>query len=55
MTNTSQYDLGKDERARIVSDVLQALSPDVLSDPNLPQVVQRLVDDRLGLLGPGVL
>ena len=48
MTTTSQYDSGKDELERVISEVLQTLSPEALADPNLAQTVQRLVEQRLG-------
>src|SRR5215472_11276460 len=47
MTTTSQYDSSKDVLERVISEVLQALSPEALADPNLPQTVQRLVEQRL--------
>jgi hypothetical protein len=52
MTSTSQYDFGKDERQRIVSEVLSALNADAMADPNMPEIVQRLVDQRLGAMAP---
>jgi hypothetical protein len=48
MTTTSQYDSSKDVLERVISEVLQTLSPEALSDPNLAQTVQRLVEQRLG-------
>jgi hypothetical protein len=53
MTTTSQYDSSKDELQRIISDVLAGLSPDVLADPNLPDTVQRLVEQRLAASSSG--
>jgi len=52
MTNTSQYDQWKDQREIIVSQVLSALSADAMADPNMPETVQRLVDQRLATMMP---
>jgi hypothetical protein len=52
MTNAGQYDQWKDQRELIVSQVLSALSPDAMADPNMPETVQRLVDQRLGAMAP---
>jgi hypothetical protein len=47
MPNTSDYDAIKDRRAQIIDGVLQTLSPEALTDPNVNEIVERLVDQRL--------
>jgi hypothetical protein len=48
MSTTAQYDKLKDQRAAIMASVIDSLSPETLSDPKLPEIVARLVDQRLG-------
>lgn len=48
MTTASQYDADHDSRAKLVDQVLERLGPEVLADPNLPDIVNRLVDKELG-------
>jgi hypothetical protein len=59
MTTTAEYDNIKDQRAKIVDQVLAALSPQALADPDLGATVGRLVDQKLaagptGAAGPPV-
>ena len=48
MTTTTAYDSLKDQRAKLIDSVLTLLGPEALSDPNLPDVLGRLIDQRLG-------
>jgi hypothetical protein len=48
MTTTTAYDSLKDQRAKLIDSVLNLLGPEALSDPNLPDVLERLIDQRLG-------
>src|ERR1700730_15292158 len=48
MTTTTAYDSSKDQRAKLIDSVLSMLGPEALSDPNLPDVLGRLIDQRLG-------
>jgi hypothetical protein len=48
MTKTSEYELGTDRRAALLREVFARLSPGALTDPNLPDVLNRMVDERLG-------
>ena len=48
MTTTTAYDSAKDQRAKLIDSVLGLLGPDALGDPNLPDVLARLIDQRLG-------
>src|SRR5947207_793304 len=52
MTSTGQYDQWKDQRELIVSQVLSALNADAMADPNMPETVQRLVDQQLATMAP---
>ena len=53
MTSTGQYDQWKDQRELIViSRYCSALSPDAMADPNMPETVQRLVDQQLAAMAP---
>jgi hypothetical protein len=52
MTSAGQYDYMKDQREKIVSDILSQLTPDAMADPNMPETVQRLVDQQLAALMP---
>lgn len=54
MPNTSDYDSIKDQRARIIDSVLNSLGPDALADPNLPDTLSRLMDQRLAAGGPSM-
>jgi hypothetical protein len=47
MPNSSDFDGLNDQRAKLIEGVLNSLGPDALADPNLPDVVARLVDRRL--------
>jgi hypothetical protein len=47
MTTANQYDLYGDERARLIESILASLSSDALTDPDLPEIVNRLVDKQL--------
>src|SRR5579863_7605422 len=48
MTTTTAYDSLKDQRAQLIDSVLNLLGPEALSDPNLPDVLGRLIEQRLG-------
>jgi len=48
MTTTTAYDSSKDQRAKLIDSVLNLLGPEALSDHNLPDVLGRLIDQRLG-------
>ena len=47
MPSTSDLDGQKDQRAKLIENVIGALGPGALADPNLPDVVARLVDQRM--------
>src|SRR5258705_1889147 len=49
MTSTAQYDSLKDQRAKLTDSVLSSLSPQTLADPNVAQIVNALVEKKLGL------
>jgi hypothetical protein len=48
MTTTTAYDTFKDQRAKLIDSVLSQLGPEALADPNLPDILGRLIDQRLG-------
>ena len=48
MTNANVYEEQINRRAQLVDEVLATLGPEVLADPNLPDIVNRLVDKHLG-------
>jgi hypothetical protein len=47
MTSATQYDNAKDNRAALIDSVLHGLGPDALADPNVGDLVNRLVDQKL--------
>jgi hypothetical protein len=51
MTNATQYDNSKDVRAQLIQSVLAGLGPDALNDPNLGDIVSRLVDQKMAAAG----
>ena len=51
MPSTSDLDGLKNQRAKLIENVIGALGPEALADPNLPEVVGRLVDQRLATPG----
>jgi hypothetical protein len=51
MPSTSDLDGLKNQRAKLIESVIGALGPEALADPNLPDVVGRLVDQRLASSG----
>ncbi|HXW78501.1 MAG TPA: hypothetical protein VEJ84_03330, partial [Acidimicrobiales bacterium] len=51
MNNASTHDGLKNQRAKLIESVLGVLGPDALSDPSLPDVLGRLVDQRLAAGG----
>src|ERR1700742_1774253 len=53
MPSTSDLDGFKDQRAKLIEGVIGALGPEALSDPNLADVVSRMVDQKLA--APGVM
>ena len=48
MPTTSDLDGLKNQRAKLIESVISALGPEALADPNLPDVVNSLIDKRLG-------
>src|SRR5215471_19120464 len=48
MSTTTAYDSAEDQRAKLIDSVLNLLGPEALADPNLPDVLGRLIDQRLG-------
>ncbi|MGD0699124.1 MAG: hypothetical protein ABSA02_04485 [Trebonia sp.] len=51
MPSTSDLDGLKNQRAKLIESVIGALGPEALADPSLPDVVARLVDQRLAAPG----
>ncbi len=51
MPSTSDLDGFKDQRAKLIEGVISALGPEALADPSLPDVVSRMVDQKLGASG----
>ena len=51
MPSTSDLDGFKDQRAKLIEGVISALGPEALADPSLPDVVSRMVDQKLGMSG----
>ncbi|MDX6302016.1 MAG: hypothetical protein QOF53_3230, partial [Nocardioidaceae bacterium] len=54
MTSATQYDSTKDTRATLIQEVLASLGPDALTDPNLGDIVNRLVDQKMAAGGATV-
>jgi hypothetical protein len=52
MVTTTDYDRQKDQRAALLKSMLDVLSPEALADPNLPDVLSRVIDQRLGVALP---
>lgn len=51
MPTTSDLDGLKNQRAKLIESVIGALGPEALADPNLPDVVGRMVDQRMAAPG----
>jgi hypothetical protein len=51
MPSPSDLDGLKDQRAKLIESVISALGPEALADPSLPDVVGRMVDQRLAAPG----
>jgi hypothetical protein len=51
MPSTSDLDGSKDQRAKLIEGVIGALGPEALADPSLPDVVSRMVDQKLAAPG----
>jgi hypothetical protein len=48
MTTTSQYDTRNDRVAALLQNAIDALGPDLIANPQLAEVLNRMVDQRLG-------
>ena len=53
MTSATEYDASNDQRAALLGNLLDTLSPTVLADPNLPDILARLIDEQLPTNGQG--
>jgi len=51
MPSTSDLDGFKNQRAKLIEGVISALGPEALADPSLPDVVSRMVDQKLAAPG----
>jgi hypothetical protein len=51
MPSNNDLDGLKNQRARLIEGVISSLGPEALADPSLPDVVSRLVDQRLASTG----
>jgi hypothetical protein len=48
MTTTSQYDTRNDRVAALLQNAIDAMGPDLIANPQLAEVLNRMVDQRLG-------
>src|SRR5215471_3427864 len=48
MPTTSQYDTRNDRVAALLQNAIQALGPDLIANPQLAEVLNRMVDERVG-------
>ena len=53
MTSATEYDASNDQRAALLENLLDTLSPTVLADPNLPDILARMIDEQLPGNGQG--
>src|SRR5258708_7262914 len=47
MPNTTQYDQRNDRVASLLQNTIDALGPELVANPQLAEVLNRMIDDRL--------